>query len=106
MEDDLEGKSEEAVPKTIRDYLAPLNYLVFPVVAVLVWFFCIPWFKSIGLMVSYTAVWYLSLTALSVFFAIWVFHQLDEWLNGPRNQKVQAKRIELELLRQHKTDRT
>ncbi|WP_454064852.1 hypothetical protein [Candidatus Nitrospira salsa] len=68
--------------------------------AIVVWFLGIPWLQSFGLMVNYEVVWYLSITALSVFFAIWVFQHLDEWSNGPRNKRVQAKKIELELLRQ------
>ena len=105
IRNELDQHLEQAVPKTLRDYLAPLNLLVFPVVAVLVWFGGIPWLQSLGLMASYTAVWYLSITALSVFFAIWIFQQLDEWSNGPRNEKVQAKRIEIELRRQQEIDR-
>ncbi len=100
IQKDLDQQAEEAIPSTLRDYLAPFNLLVFPVVAGVVWFWGIPWLQLLGLMVSYVAVWYLSVTALSVFFAIWIFQQLDEWSNGPRSQKVQAKRIELELDRQ------
>jgi len=74
--------------------------LIFPAVAIVVWFLGIPWLQSFGLMVSYEVVWYLSIMALSVFFAIWAFQHLDEWSNGPRNKKVQTKKIELELLRQ------
>ena len=100
----VDQKAEEAIPRTIRDYLAPLNYLVFPIVACFVWFFCIPWLQSQGLMSSYTAMWYLGVTTLSVLFAIWVFQNLDEWSNGPRNKKVGPQRIELELLRQQESD--
>ncbi len=98
----LDQLAEEAIPKTLRDYLAPANLLVFPTVAVFVWFWGIPWLQSLGLMASYTAAWYLSVTALSVFFAIWIFQQLDEWSNGPRNKKMQDQRIEMELLRQQR----
>ena len=104
VEEDMDRHAEDAVPKTLRDHLAPLNLLVFPIIAGLVWFGVIPWLQAAGFMASYSAVWYLSLTALSVFFAIWLFQHLDEWSNGPRNEKVQAKRIELELLRQQEID--
>jgi len=73
----LEQKAEEAIPKTLRDYLAPGNVLIFPAVAIVVWFLGIPWLQSFGLMVNYEVVWYLSITALSVFFAIWVFQHLS-----------------------------
>ena len=98
-------KAEEGIPKTLRDYLAPLNFLIFPVVAILVWFWFIPWLQSLGLMVSHTVVWYVALTALSASLAIWIFQSLDEWSNGPRNKRVQAKRIELELLRQQEGEK-
>ncbi len=106
---DLQSKegqeAEVAIPKTLRDYLSPLNLLVFPTVAVFVWFWGIPWLQSVGWMATYTAVWYLSITTLSVFFSIWLYQRLDEWSNGPRNIKVQAKRIEMELLRQQEGDK-
>ena len=102
----IHHQAEQAIPKTLRDYLAPLNFLVFPVVAILVWFWFIPWLKSLGLIVSHTVVWYVALTALSASLAIWIFQQLDEWSNGPRNKKVQEKRIELELLRQQKSQKS
>ena len=106
IQKEFNQEAEEAVPKTLRDQLAPLNLLVFPAVACLVWFLGIPWLHSQGLMVSHTVVWYMGITTLSVFFAIWVFQYLDEWSNGPRNKKVQAKRIELELLRQQEADKS
>jgi len=98
--EELEKQAEKAIPKTWRDTLAPVNVLIFPIVAVLVWFWGIPWLQSFGLMATYTVVWYLSITTLSVFFAIWAFQHLDEWSNGPRKKKVQTRRIELELWRQ------
>ncbi len=97
---EMDQQAEESIPKTLRDYLAPLNFFVLPTVAVIVWFWVIPWLKSLGLMSSYTVVWYLCMTTLSVFFAIWLFQHLDEWFNGLRNRKVQAKKIELALLQQ------
>ncbi|WP_447968578.1 hypothetical protein [Nitrospira sp. M1] len=101
---EIDDEAEAAIPKTWRDYLAPVTVLIFPAVAILVWFAGIPWLQSLGLMATYTVVWYLSLTALSVFFTVWAFQYLDEWATGPRNKRVQAKKIELELLRKKEID--